>query len=128
MSSTIRCIIGYHMQIALAQEAVVLQTSEASLHMPCHAGGDSASVSSGELAVTVVSAAPALKGDNPKVMITLLSKWPTSGQRLLLSVTYRAGLMVMPKKQWCDKKNHMCICDIGFIKRVGEKERVSLCM
>ncbi|CAH0587168.1 unnamed protein product [Chrysodeixis includens] len=42
------------------------KTSEASLHMPCHAGGDSASVSSGELAVTVVSAAPVQKGDNPK--------------------------------------------------------------
>lgn len=71
-SSTIGCIIDNDTQIALAQEAVVLQTSEASLHMPCHAGGDSASVSSGELAVTVVSAVPALKGDNLKVPDTVV--------------------------------------------------------
>ncbi|KAJ8723557.1 hypothetical protein PYW08_003469 [Mythimna loreyi] len=42
------------------------KTSENSLHLPCHAGGDSVSISSGELAVTVVSAAQN-KGDNPRL-------------------------------------------------------------
>ncbi|XP_035450173.2 protein Aster-B isoform X3 [Spodoptera frugiperda] len=43
------------------------KTSESSVQMPSHAGGDSASISSGELAVTVVSATPTQNKDNPRL-------------------------------------------------------------
>ncbi|KAF9422726.1 hypothetical protein HW555_001720 [Spodoptera exigua] len=43
------------------------KTSESSVQVPSHAGGDSASISSGELAVTVVSATPTQNKDNPRL-------------------------------------------------------------
>ncbi|KAH9636261.1 hypothetical protein HF086_009457, partial [Spodoptera exigua] len=54
-------------QLALNAAVRVLQTSESSVQVPSHAGGDSASISSGELAVTVVSATPTQNKDNPRL-------------------------------------------------------------
>ncbi|XP_075975033.1 GRAM domain containing 1B isoform X2 [Anticarsia gemmatalis] len=62
------------------------KTSESSIHAAIHGGGDSASISSGELPITVVSAVPAHKGDNPR-----LSSGNTSA---------KAGEARTKKKSW----------------------------